>query len=68
MSKKRNQPEMLNELIGGLTQAIGAAGQVVHQHQDPRFLEIRSSLELAKQGCIGLATFAATKSFAVRPA
>lgn len=66
MTKKKPQPQILNELIDGLTQAIGASGQIIHQHQDPRFLEIRSSLELAKQGCIGLATFAATKSFAVR--
>lgn len=61
-----DQPRLLNQLIEALGQASGAAGQILHVHQDPRWFMIRDALDLAKEGVTGVATFAATK-MTVRP-
>lgn len=60
---KLTQPQMLQELIQGLTQAEGAAGQIIHQHQDPRWILIRDTLSGAKELCFSMATFDARKVF-----
>jgi hypothetical protein len=55
MTKERTQPEMLKEMVESLSQAEGAASQLIHMLQDPRFMVIRESLQLAKEGVLMLA-------------
>lgn len=62
-----DQPRILNELVESLGQAAGAAGQLIHTMSDPRWMVIRESLDLAKEGVLKVATFAASKVTAVRP-
>lgn len=59
-------PKLLNNIVDGLSQAIGASSQIVHMHQDPRWMAIRETLEIAKKGCTNYATFAATKTRIVK--
>lgn len=56
-----DQPRLLNQLIEALGQASGAAGQIIHQHQDPRWFMVRDMLDLAKEDATTRATFAAAK-------
>lgn len=58
------QPKLLNELIEGLTQAIGACSQLTHTMQDPRWMTMREMVELAREGATLTATFEARK---IRP-
>lgn len=62
-----DQPRLLNQLIESLGQAAGAASQLLHQHQDPRWFVIRDALEGAKAGVTGVATIAATKISTEKP-
>lgn len=63
MAQKANisvhdQPKLLNQLIESIGQAEGACSQLIYQmDRDPRWLVIRESLELAKEGVTQLATF-----------
>lgn len=59
---ERTQPQMLQQLIEGLTQAEGACSQIIHQHEDPRWMMIRQALSLTKEGCFLRATFEAKKT------
>lgn len=61
------QPRLLNQLIESLGQASGAASQLLHLHQDPRWLMIRDALDLAKEGTMAVATVAARQISTVRP-
>lgn len=63
---KKTAPQLLNELIESLGQASGAASQIIHQHQDPRWITVREALDLAKEGCMGLAVMSATKTIAIK--
>lgn len=60
------QPKILKDLCDSLTQAAGAASQLTHSMQDPRWMLIRESLDLTKEGVIQVITFEASKSIAVR--
>ncbi len=66
-TKLSDQPRLLNDLIESLGQASGATSQLIHMHQDPRWMMIRDALDLAREGCIGLATFQARKVTPVKP-
>lgn len=59
--------KLLNELIESLTQAAGATTQLLHAHQDPRWMIIREALELSKDGIAQVATIPAVKYSGVRP-
>lgn len=61
------QPRLLNQLIESLGQASGAASQILHMHQDPRWMMIRDALDLAKEGTMSIATTAVKQITAVRP-
>ena len=52
---ERTQPQILGELINALSQASGGASVLIHLLQDPRFIIIRDTLDLVKEGCIELA-------------
>lgn len=54
-----DQPKALNDLISSLNQALGAASQIIHMHQDPRWMMIRDALELTKEGVTSVASMAA---------
>lgn len=63
-----SSPKLLNEFIESIGQAAGATTQLLHHHQDPRWMMVREALELTKEGATKVATFAATKFTNVRPA
>jgi len=43
--KEPNQAILIKEFIEGLGQASGAASQMIHMHQDPRWMIMRDLLE-----------------------
>ncbi len=52
----KSQVQLLNELLDALTQSAGASGQLIHSTGNPAgFMEIRSVLELMKEGIMFLA-------------
>lgn len=56
--KMHDEKDMIANLKGfidGLTKAAGAAHQMVHTHQDPRFLPIRDRLEAIRQRAVHIA-------------
>ena len=60
-------PKLLNEFIESIGQAAGAASQLLHAHQDPRWMIVREALELTKEGATKVATIAAVKITGVKP-
>lgn len=66
MSTVADQPKALNDLMASLNQAEGAASQILHMHQDPRWFMIRDALALAKEG-VGKVATVATKLTSVKP-
>ena len=44
----KSQKELLQDLINCMTFSSGAAWQMIHSHQDPRFIAIRDVLETMK--------------------
>lgn len=62
-----SQPLLLNQLIEALNQAAGGASQLIHGMQDPRWMVIRDSVELTKEGVLEIATFAAQKISTIKP-
>lgn len=52
---KKTTPQLLTEFIEGLNEMIGAAGVMVHQHQDLRWHFIRQILEETKEATVRLA-------------
>lgn len=63
-----SQPVLLNQLVEALNQAAGGASQLIHTMSDPRWMIIRDSIELTKEGVLEIATFAASKITTIRPA
>jgi len=61
-----DQPKLLRELVDALTQASGAASQLTHTMSDPRWILIRESIDLTKEGVINVITFQASKSVIMR--
>jgi L-cysteine desulfidase len=61
-----DQPKILKDLCDALTQASGAASQLTHTMQDPRWMMIRESIDLTKEGVINVITFQASKSVIMR--
>lgn len=61
------QPKVLNTLIESLAQAAGGASQLVHHHQDPRFVILRTAIDEARDMCIHIATINASKITRVKP-
>lgn len=48
-------PALLKKFVDGITKAHGAAGQMVHHHQDPRFIPLYQKLSLIKEKSITIA-------------
>lgn len=49
---QRDALTVINEMVEGLIQAEGAASQLTHHLQDPRFMIIEQALALMKEGII----------------
>jgi hypothetical protein len=52
---EEKQTEILKRFIDGLTKSSGAAAQMVHSHQDPRFLPIKEKLIAVRDKAINMA-------------
>ena len=52
--KETTQKELLKSFAECMTYASGNAWQMIHEHQDPRFIGIRDLLESIKNNCIQL--------------
>lgn len=48
-------PGILKEFVDGITKAVGGAGQMVHHHQDPRFIPLYQRLSLIREKTIKIA-------------
>ncbi len=48
----KTTPQLLNEFMQGLNEAIGASGVMIHHHQDLRWNIIREILEKTKDKCV----------------
>ena len=55
MSTENPTMQLLQKFIDGVTKSEGAMAQMVHQHQDPRFIPIRNKLTLIKKKCLDIA-------------
>lgn len=53
---KRGPAMVVREMIDSLTQAAGGAGQMIHHHKDPRWIDAEKLIEKIKEGVIHLAT------------
>lgn len=42
---QKTTPQLLNDLMSGLNQMIGASSVIIHQHQDMRWHFVRKILE-----------------------
>lgn len=68
MSDAEKVPGLLAKFVDGITKAEGGAAQMIHQHQDPRFIPIHDKLFKIKSKCISIAIKATrTKVTHVRP-
>lgn len=52
---KRNKTLVLSEFIEGLNDANGAASQLIHHYQNPKWMAIRDILNFIRDGCIKMA-------------
>lgn len=52
---KKTNPMLLNEFIAGLNEMSGAAGVMIHHHQDLRWHFIREIIEETKNATVRLA-------------
>lgn len=59
MAPSSEQSRLLAELIESLTQAAGAASQLIHHMQHPGFIVVREAIDLTKEGVAKIATFQA---------
>lgn len=59
--KPQDSPKILNKMIDGLAQASGGCSQLIHLMHDPRWVALRNGIDFAREGCINVATFQATK-------
>lgn len=53
--KEATQKELLQDFINCMTMASGAAWQMIHSHQEPRFIAIRDGIEAMKNNCMQIA-------------
>jgi hypothetical protein len=53
--KEETQKELMQSLINCMSFAVGAAWQMIHAHQDPRFIPIRDTIETMKNSCMQIA-------------
>lgn len=67
LSDKSEEAKMFSELVEALKQAEGGCSQLIHHHQDLRFMMIREVLTAVITDTISIATFNATQTMAVRP-
>lgn len=51
----KTQKQLLQDFINCMTNSSGAAWQLIHQHQDIRFVPIRDALEGMKNTCMQIA-------------
>lgn len=51
----KQTPALLKKFTDGLTKAVGGTSQMVHQHQDPRFIPIYKKLSLIRDRTIKIA-------------
>jgi len=63
---QESAPKVLNALIEALAQASGGCSQLAHHRRDPRYLGLRTYIDMARDLCIAQATFEATKVTMVR--
>lgn len=49
---KKSHTQLITEFVEGLNEAIGAAGGMIHYHQDLRWDFVRKILEETKDKCI----------------
>lgn len=52
---KKSTPQLLTDFIEGLNEMAGAAGVMIHHHQDLRWHFIRQILEETKEATVKLA-------------
>lgn len=55
MEIKRTNAQLLNDFIAGLNEMAGAAGVMIHHHQDLRWEFIRKILEEVKDATVKVA-------------
>lgn len=55
MAKLESNTVLLTDFLEGLNEAIGAAGVMMHHHQDMRWHFLRKILEEAKDTCVKFA-------------
>lgn len=67
LSEQGETAKILSQLVEALKQAEGGCSQLIHQHQDLRFLLIRNVLDAVTTDIISIATFNATQTLAVKP-
>jgi hypothetical protein len=53
--KKRSIPTLLGEFVAGISQAEGAAGQLIHHFRNPNWIYLRNTLSVVKDKCVGMA-------------
>lgn len=52
---RKDTPALLKKFTDGLTKAVGGSSQLVHQHQDPRFIPIYKKLSMIRDRTIKIA-------------
>ncbi len=52
---QKTTPQLLTDFVEGLNEMIGAAGVMIHHHQDLRWHIIRENLEFVKNAIVKLA-------------
>lgn len=55
MKDHEKVPGLLKAFVDGITKAVGGAGQMVHHHQDPRFIPIYQKLSAIRDKTIKIA-------------
>ena len=53
--KQDSVPTLLKKFLSGISQAEAAAGMLVHEHIDPRFIDLRFKLGAIKGATIQIA-------------
>jgi len=53
--KQDSTPMLLKKFIDGITKAEAASAQMVHNHLDPRFFDLRFKLGAIKGASLGIA-------------
>ena len=48
-------PQLLKKFLDGIVKSSGAAGQMVHQHEDPRWMPLYHKLSMVREKTIKIA-------------